>query len=482
MIDKKVILYKKVFIFLHVKFFMINLETIWQQFLVLAVQEVGSRAVETWFKALTLSHWQSEGKTVYLQAPNGFVRDWVQNRYLSIIELHLARMFHVASLKVVIRLEAEQESTTSLLAKEAIIPAIKFPTKKSLKIDKMGYNFLKAEYTFDTFVVGPNNSLSYAAAFAVTQSPGKKYNPLFIYGNSGVGKTHLLHAIGNELKKSKPMLTVIYQSADRFVTEFIHAIRFENIHKFQQKYHLVDVLLIDDIQCIANKEQTQEAFFNIFNVLYDSHKQIIFSSDTYPQKLAGVTERLRSRMAWGLVTDMYVPTLETKVAILKNKASNVHNIYLEDEVAECIASSVTLNVRELEGALIRVIASASFIQKPITIDLAKSVLKVQDTVFVKPTVSFHTIINAIHKVYQCDVQELCAKGRNKDIAHARQVAMFLMKKMTSKSLRDIGAFLGDRDHATIKHGVEKIEQRLLSNDCLQKEIVTIEALLQQESG
>jgi chromosomal replication initiator protein len=461
---------------------MINLETIWQQFLMLAVQEVGSRAVETWFKALILHHWHAETATVYLQAPNAFVRDWVQNKYLSIIELHLARMFHVNNLKVSICLQTEQEGMIAVLTNELIIPAIKFPAKKSLKIDKIGHNLLKEEYTFDTFVVGPNNSLSYAAAFAVSQSPGKKYNPLFIYGNSGVGKTHLLHAIGNELKKSKPMLTVTYQSADRFVTEFIHAIRFENIHKFQHKYHLVDVLLIDDIQCIANKEQTQEAFFNIFNVLYDAHKQIIFSSDTYPQKLAGITERLRSRMAWGLVTDMYVPTLETKVAILKNKAGNVHNIYLEDEVAECIASSVTLNVRELEGALIRVIAAASFTQRPITVELAKSVLKLQNTVSIKQPITFHAIINAINKVYKCNVQELYAKGRNKDIAHARQVAMFLMKKMTSKSLRDIGTFLGDRDHATVKHGVEKIEERLLSNNCLQKEIVAIETLLQQELG
>lgn len=457
---------------------MINLEAIWQQFLVLAVQEVGSRAVETWFKALTLHHWQSETKTVYLQAPNPFVRDWVQNKYVPIIELHLARMFNVNNLKVVIRLQTENEGVVMLFPKESIVPAVKFPAKKALKIDRGEYSVLKAEYTFDTFVVGPNNSLSYAAAFAVAQNPGKKYNPLFIYGNSGVGKTHLLHAIGNELKKSKSLLSVIYQSADRFVTEFIHAIRFENIHKFQHKYHLVDVLLIDDIQCIANKEQTQEAFFNIFNVLYDAHKQIIFSSDTYPQKLAGITERLRSRMAWGLVTDMYAPTLETKVAILKNKASNVHNIYLEDDVAECIASSVNLNVRELEGALIRVIAAASFVQKPITIELAKSVLKIHDSSSVKQPIAFHTIINAINQLYKCGINELCAKGRNKDIAYARQVAMYMMKKMTNKSLRDIGAFLGDRDHATVKHGIEKIEQMLLSQHDLQKELKIIESLLE----
>lgn len=456
---------------------MINLESIWQQFLVLAVQEVGSRAVETWFKALTLHHWHNETKTVYLQAPNPFVRDWVQNKYVAIIELHLARMFNVGSLKVVIRLQTENEGMLTLLPKEVIVPAIKFPTKKTFNVEKSAYTLLKSEYTFDTFVVGPNNSLSYAAAFAVAQNPGKKYNPLFIYGNSGVGKTHLLHAIGNELKKSKPLLTVIYQSADRFVTEFIHAIRFENIHKFQHKYHLVDVLLIDDIQCIANKEQTQEAFFNIFNVLYDAHKQIIFSSDTYPQKLAGITERLRSRMSWGLVTDMYAPTLETKVAILKNKASNVHNIYLEDDVAECIASSVNLNVRELEGALIRVIAAASFVQKPITIELVKSVLKVHDVASVKQPVTFHTIVNAINQLYKCGLDELCAKSRNKDIAYARQVAMYMMKKMTNKSLRDIGAFLGDRDHATVKHGIEKIEQLVLVNREIQNELKTIETLL-----
>lgn len=459
---------------------MLSLEAIWQQFLVLAVQEVGSRAVETWFKALTLHHWQSEHETVYLQAPNPFVRDWVQNKYVSIIEVHLARMFNVNKLKVIIHLQAENEGVVTVLPKESIIPAVRFPIKKAAKFDRGDQSLLKAEYTFDTFVVGPNNSLSYAAAFAVGQNPGKKYNPLFIYGNSGVGKTHLLHAIGNELKKNKPMLMVVYQPADRFVTEFIHAIRFENIHKFQHKYHLVDVLLIDDIQCIANKEQTQEAFFNIFNVLYDAHKQIIFSSDTYPQKLAGITERLRSRMSWGLVTDMYAPTLETKVAILKNKASNVHNIYLEDTVAECIASSVNLNVRELEGALIRVIAAASFIQKPITLELAKSVLKINDVALVKRSITLDTIVNAINQLYKCGIDELCAKGRNKNIAYARQVAMYMMKKMTNKSLRDIGAFLGDRDHATVKHGIEKIEQLLSSRSDVQKDLKAIEAFLQNQ--
>lgn len=459
---------------------MLNVEYIWQQFLLLASQEVGSRVVETWIKALTLSVWDVASKTAYLQAPNAFVRDWVQNKYMSLIELHLARMLHVPTVKLVISLPHEQIAKgVSDQSPKAIIPAVKLDTAPVQRIEKKRtLSVLKPEYIFDNFVVGANNSLSYAAAYAVAQNVDRVYNPLFIYGSSGVGKTHLLHAIGNEVRKNRSNQSVLYQSADRFVSEFIHAIRFENIDKFQHKYQSVDVLLIDDIQCIANKEQTQEAFFNIFNVLYDTQKQIVFSSDTYPQNLHGVTERLRSRMAWGLVTDMYIPNLETKVAILKSKADNHHKIVLTDEVAEFIASCVVSNVRELEGALIRVIAYAHFVQKPVTLELAQSVLSSQAFQSKnKEVISFETILNAMKATYGYDRALLCSKGRNKELSHARHIAMYLMKKMTNKSLRDIGSFLGDRDHATIKYGIEKITDAIASDPALKKDVSYIEQLL-----
>jgi len=451
------------------------IKEVWQQFLSLISQEVGSRVVETWFKVITLHHWDKDSDVVYLEAPNQFVRDWVQSNYLSILEIHLARLLHVQTLRVIIQV---QGSTATQLIPASLNPVF-IPAKKEKivpKYDTKKLWQLKEHYVFDTFVVGPNNSLAYAAANAVAQKPGSVYNPLFMYGHSGVGKTHLLHAIGNEARKFHPTIEVLYQPADRFVSEFVNAIRFDKINKFQQKYQAIDLLLIDDIQCISNKEQTQEAFFCIFNALYDAQKQIVFSSDTYPQHMSGIAERLRSRMAWGLVTDMYVPSLETRMAILKKKAEYVHNFVLSDEVAHYIASCVHSNVRELEGALIRVVAFVLLSKQSITVEIARHVLgpTYQDTT--KEVVTFASIIDAMYQTYKYDRAALCSKSRNKELVQARHVAMYLMKKMTNKSLREIGTFLGDRDHATVKHGVEKIETELEANHDLQQKLRAVEAV------
>lgn len=443
---------------------------IWEEFLKIAREEAGSRVVETWFKAVSLQRWDSMGKTVYLQIPNEFVRDWIRSHYTQLIETHLKRLLHVEMLKIVFVNVHSEVEIASEVTHLVVPPEAK---KNVISADAIASNQRKQRtYSFDTFVVGPNNSLAYAAAKAVADSPGVVYNPLFIYGHSGLGKTHLMHAIGSEIKQLHKKLVILYQTADRFVNEFINAIRFDKVHQFQAKYKSVDVLLIDDIQFISNKEQTQEAFFHIFNTLYDAEKQIIFSSDAFPQDISGLAERLKYRLAWGLVVDMQVPSLETKIAILKKKAE-MSNEFLDDEVATFIASRVISNVRELEGSLIRVMAFSSLTKQPISLEIVRKVLirshEVKTTV-----VGFERIVKCVSKYYPYKLEDLRSKNRNKDLTFVRQITMFLMKKITDKSLRDIGIFLGGRDHSTVMHALDKIQMQAQTDNNFQLQLRRME--------
>jgi len=276
-------------------------ETIWDQFLAIIKEEAGSRVVETWFKAVTLQRCDTLQKIVYLRAPNTFVRNWIRSNYTKLIQDHLARLLNIDVVTLVFA-ESDEQGAKQLVSAELVVPNKSAELPQQL-LSKQPVTMNK-RYLFETFVVGPTNSLAFAAAQAITEQPGKLYNPLFIYGGSGLGKTHLMQSIGNEISSKYQRARVLYQPADRFVTEFINAIRFDKVHAFKAKYQHVDVLLIDDVHCISNKEQTQEAFFHIFNALYESHKQIVFSSDTFPHNIHGLTERLRSRLACGLVVDI----------------------------------------------------------------------------------------------------------------------------------------------------------------------------------
>lgn len=451
---------------------------IWAEFLNIIRQEVGSRIVETWFKAVCLMRWDAHESIVYLQAPNRFVRDWIKSHYMHLIESQLARLLNVEKVSVIF-LDLMQERVDVLISNSAEKNATNghevtvIPAKKVLSEANKQRGVINRQHLFETFVVGPNNSLAYAAAQAVADKPGMVYNPLFLYGGSGLGKTHLLHAIGNAAKTRDKRLTIVYQSADRFVHEFISAIRFDEVTKFQAKYKSTDILLIDDIQFISNKDQTQEAFFHIFNTLYESHKQIIFSSDTFPQNMKGIAERLKSRLSCGLVADLRAPTLETKIAIIKKKA-DMSNEIISDEVAHYIASSVVSNIRELEGALIRVVACAALTQQQITIELAQQVLKTSHASNTNRCVDEGIVFCAIEKKYACTVDQLQSKSRNKELSFARQITMFLLKKMTDKSLRDIGTLLGGRDHSTVLHAINRIEIQLQADSALQEEVQYIE--------
>ena len=454
------------FLFHYPSLFTVVTHTIWPEFLAIVREEVGSRVVETWFKAIVLHRWDVGSKTVFLQAPNPFIQSWVTQHYTGLFEQHLGRLLNEQRITVQFIDRAVTAPTAPLAKKDVVLgqphkePVQRMAASRTHALAKQApparpRSSVNEQYRFDTFVVGPHNSLAYAAAHAISEKPGRLYNPFFIYGSSGLGKTHLLHAIGNAIKERDRNCRIVYQSADRFVNEFINAIRFDKVYQFETKYKDVDLLLIDDMQFLAHKEQTQEAFFHIFNTLHQAQKQIVFTSDSLPREIAGLADRMRSRLESGLITDISKPTLETKIAIIRKKAE-AHHEQLTDEVAEYIASTVLSNVRELEGALIRVFAFASLTQQPLTLELAAHVLA-RTVEAQRANVDLPTIATRIAHYFDYTLQDLKSAQRNKDISFARHITMYLMKQCTRHSLRDIGKFLSRKDHSTIIHALEKIE-------------------------
>lgn len=443
-----------------------NLEVIWQDFLNIIRQEAGSRIVETWFKAVVFCQWDSHAKTVYLKVPNTFVKDWIVSNYQTLIKLNLGRLLNEQKLNLIFLDEVKTENDINLnknynnLADSLDKLPVSINTKKTAlpKLLNTSKTSINENYKFDNFVVGPNNALAYAAANAITEKPGILYNPLFIYGSSGLGKTHLLHAIGNQIRISNSKARILYQTADRFVTDFINAIRFNKVQLFENKYKDLDVLLIDDIQFISNKEQTQESFFHIFNMLYDAHKQIIISSDSMPKDIVGLAQRLRTRLDGGLIADIQIPTLETKIAILKKKA-DAHKEILSDEIAYFIASRVLSNIRELEGFLIRVLAFANLTSEPLSLELAQRVLgNTTKEANISQSVNLDRIATCIAQHYNFSIEELKSAKRNKNITLARNAAMYLMKKITNKPLSEIATFWARKDHSTVVHALNKFEE------------------------
>ncbi|MFA6527450.1 MAG: chromosomal replication initiator protein DnaA [Candidatus Babeliales bacterium] len=464
---------------------------IWEDFLHIIKEEAGSQVVETWFKAVTLHEWDVATNSVYLKAPNQFVSTWVQEHYSDLMSKHLSRLLHADSVRVVFTSTGDQTPRTIIPAsmipfkhdgqapsqqKQATELAVQTPAGKPALIDKKpkdrGSCNINESYLFESFVAGPSNSLAQAAAYAICENIGKVYNPLFIYGGTGLGKTHLLHAIANEVRKRNPSLIVRYETSDHFINEFINCIRFDRSQQFRHKYQKVDVLLFDDIQFLSNKEQTQETFFHIFNTLYEHQRQIVLSSDTFPKEIAGLQSRLKSRMEWGLIADIQMPDLETKIAILKKKAGQ-HNINLADDVADFIASRVLSNIRELEGALIRVSAFAALTNQPITLEMARKVLlNLQEKKC--EGASLENILKIVCKHYSISVNEVKAKSRQKDVSSVRQVALYMMKKHSFASLQVIGNFVGGRNHSTVIHALTKIEHLCQEDALFAQKLKTID--------
>ncbi|RKS86033.1 chromosomal replication initiator protein DnaA [Orbus hercynius] len=440
--------------------------TIWQTCLSQLQEELTPTEFNLWIRPLQA---EMEDNKLYLYAPNRFVLDWVKNKYLAKISLSLSQLLNTQSPK----LSIEVGSPKKLRSTTQTSPRPKGPeqvtaTEPKWKTQKITENIvyqsgINPKYTFDSFVEGKSNQLANAAAKQVAENPGKSYNPLFVYGSTGLGKTHLLHSVGNQILQNKKDAKVIYMHSERFVQDMVKALQNNAIEDFKNYYRSVDALLIDDIQFFANKERTQEEFFHTFNTLLEGNQQIILTSDRYPKEIDGVEDRLKSRFGWGLTIAVEPPELETRVAILMKKAEE-NNIKLSEEVAFFIAKRLRSNVRELEGALNRVIANANFTGKTINIDFVKDALK-DLLALQEKLITIENIQKTVAEYYKIKVSDLLSKRRSRSVARPRQVAMALAKELTNKSLPEIGNDFGGRDHTTVLHACRKItELREESND------------------
>ena len=408
----------------------------------------------TWIRPLKASF---DSKKLCLQAPNRFVLDWVKENYLPRIReiLDKTNNENVDISLDIISTKAVYESLSEPLEPKS--PPVKKPHPvKKIESKEQRKSSLNKNFVFENFVQGKSNQLAMAAAKQVSVNPGTAYNPLFIYGGVGLGKTHLMHAIGNQIIENKPNGKVVYLHSERFVADMVKALQTNTIDNFKRFYRSVDALLIDDIQFFANKERSQEEFFHTFNALLEGNQQVILTCDRYPKEIDGVEERLKSRMGWGLTVFIEPPELETRVAILMSKAEE-SNIDLPHEVAFFIAKRIRSNVRELEGALKRVTANAQFTGKEITVEFVKDALRdllaAQDK-----QVRIENIQKTVSEYYKIKVSDLLSKRRNRSIARPRQIAMSLSKELTNRSLPEIGEAFGGKDHTTVLHACRKVKE------------------------
>ena len=440
--------------------------SVWQSCLYVLQDELPSQQFSMWVRPLQA---ESTEDTLTIYAPNRFVLDWVREKYLNRINELLVEIcgdeapelrFDVGSKPILNAQVASAPAATETSAPVTQQTAEKQqpkPEKAAVEpAPKSGYKSnIKENYTFDSFVEGKSNQLAKAAATQVADNPGSAFNPVFIYGGTGLGKTHLLHAVGNGIMANKPDAKIVYMHSERFVQDMVKALQNNAIEEFKRYYRSVDALMIDDIQFFANKERSQEEFFHTFNALLEGNQQIILTSDRYPKEIEGVEDRLKSRFGWGLTIAIEPPELETRVAILMKKAQQ-SKINLPHEVAFFIAKKLRSNVRELEGALNRVIANANFTGRPISIDFVKEALRdllaLQDKL-----VTIDNIQRTVAEYYRIRVSDLLSKRRSRSVARPRQVAMALSKELTNHSLPEIGDAFGGRDHTTVLHACRKVK-------------------------
>lgn len=445
--------------------------TIWEKCLDRLKEEFPPQQFNTWIRPLQLDD-TDETTVVRLLAPNRFVYDWINERYMARIHdlLHDITQGNAPSVELAIgSKKANKPSTVNLAVPTSDIQAkdaspSRAPVSEHLEKTKSSFSHhsnLNKTFTFDNFVEGKSNQLARAASYQVGENPGSAYNPLFLYGGVGLGKTHLMHAVGNLILKNKPKARILYLHSERFVADMVRALQTNTINEFKRYYRSVDALLIDDIQFFAGKDRSQEEFFHTFNALLEGQQQMILTSDRYPKEIEGVEERLKSRFGWGLTVAIEPPELETRVAILVNKAEQA-KIALPQEVAFFIAKRIRSNVRELEGVLKRVIANAHFTGREITIDFVREALKDLLTLQDK-LVTIENIQRTVADYYKVKVSDLSAKRRSRSVAHPRQVAMALAKELTNHSLPEIGNAFGGRDHTTVLHACRKIKDLLAAS-------------------
>ncbi len=459
----------------------IDLQKVWAAVLGEMQLGVTKANFETWFKDTTVL---SEEDDVYCVAvPNAFAREWLENKYRPQVRTALQ---HIVGRTVDVRFLTTPTVGASPRATEAGprpgIPAAQLPASPHTPAERREMPVsavLNPRYAFSTFVVGSNNRLAHAAALSVAERPGHSYNPLFVYGGSGLGKTHLMHAIGNAVMSRHPRKRVVYATSEKFTNEFINSIRTQKAEEFRERYRRIDVLLIDDIQFIAGKEGTQDEFFHTFNAIHEEGKQIVLSSDRPPKAIASLEERLRSRFEWGLIADISPPDLETRIAILRAKAE-AQNVAVPPPVIDYLAQRIVSNIRELEGALTRVVAYATLNAVPVTTELAQQMLQHILQSPRRQTLSPEKIVEIVARYYQVPVDQLRGKARDKQIVLPRQVAMYLMREETEAPLLRIGAALGGRDHSTVLHGCDKIEREMQESDDFRREVSSLREMLYTE--
>ena len=438
-------------------------DTLWKHCLSKLETELSESELNTWIRPLSVRG--GSNGVLHLFAPNRFVLDWVRDHYLKLIEQVIATDTKLGDLKLKLEVGSSapaSPSTTAEPAKSINFEALNSSSSKPLHDPHPPVqHHLAPNYVFDRFVVGKSNQLAKAACEQVADNPGNAYNPLFIYGSTGLGKTHLMQAAGAAMLKAKPNARIVYLHSERFVGEMVKALQRNNINEFKRFYRSLDAMLIDDIQFFAGKERSQEEFFHTFNALLEGQQQIIITCDKYPKEIDGLEDRLKSRFGWGLTASVELPELETRVAILQSKAE-LAGIDLPSEVAFFIAKRIRSNVRELEGALSRVIANARFTNKNITLDFAhdalKDLLALQDKL-----ITIEYIQKTVSEYFQVRMVDLLSKRRNRSIARPRQIAMALAKEYTNFSYPEIGDAFGGRDHTTVLHACRKVKELIQSD-------------------
>jgi chromosomal replication initiator protein len=445
----------------HTSFFhnkrIMKIEDAWGKTLEAIEEKVGAQTSELWFKPLKLLNIQDQ--QLVIEVPNRFFKEWLEDHYPGLITETLEK-FYKDPLNLKFKLLEKKESSTHRRIET-------HREQRRVKLASRGI-FLNPKYTFENFVAGPSNQFARAAAIAVAESPGKAYNPLFIYGGVGLGKTHLMQACGNFIIDKLRDTNLLYIPAEQFTNEFVFSMRNNKMEEFKERYRNLDTLLIDDIQFIAGKSGTQEELFHTFNALYNSHKQIVFSSDRPPKDISPITERLRSRFGMGLIADIQIPEIETKVAILEKKCE-LEGIHIPSDVSFFLASKIKTNIRDLEACMIRLGAYSSLSGRTITVEMAKDVLKdlIHDE---ERPLGIDSIQKTVCEYFRIKPQDIKAKKRTRDIAFPRQIAMYLCKVLTESSLSDIGNNFGGKDHSTVIHACKQVDGRRKKDEDFNRKI------------
>ena len=463
----------------------VDLQKLWDQ-VVLSVSTPQYNAFLNRTKPLGLLPGEGgEGSNLLLSAPDLFTKDVLETRLRAILTEELTNQLgEKVNIAVTVTTEVKTDASEGDLVEqvfdEPFVENKSGTGRNSTSLNNNESNQLNPRYIFETFVIGASNRFAHAAAVAVAEAPAKAYNPLFIYGDSGLGKTHLLHAIGAYAKELYGSVRVRYVSSEEFTNDFINSIRDDKASVFQKRYRDLDILLVDDIQFLENKERTQEEFFHTFNTLYNANKQIVISSDRPPKQLTTLEDRLRSRFEWGLITDIQPPELETRIAILRKKAAQ-DKLNSPDDVLEYSASKISTNIRELEGALIRVTAFASLNRQGVDLSLAEIVLKDLIPEEGGPEITGSTIMAQTASYFSLSVDDICGSSRSRVLVNARQIAMYLCREMTELSLPKIGQAFGGRDHTTVMHADRKIRQLMAERRSIYNQVTELTNRIKQQS-